>query len=199
MTETPLKRSVSSGESVNASAAEFPPASEEFSETKRGHETWKQSVKDQTVALLEYGKAHGYPFLVDCGKFLRRTKKVWLIAAGAIVGVIALVNLAGILSERARNARERRYEQAVASVTPERLIARCGQPAEDVTKEVFPILMRTMSYQRRGSPTLVLKFSRTAEEKSDWVFLALNDESGATHYDTPDAEIAALPCLDSKK
>lgn len=110
-----------------------------------------------------------------------------------------MVNLAGRLAERVRNSRERRYEQAIASLAPERLIARCGQPTADVTKEVFPILLRTMTYQRRGSPAFVLKFSRTAEEKSHWVFLAMQDESGAGSYDAPDAEISALPCLDSKK
>ena len=199
MTETPLKGPVSSGESVSASTAEFAPTPEEFSETKQGGESWTRSLRDQTGDLLEYAKTNGYPLLVECAKFLKRTRKVWLIAAGTIVGVIALVNLTGIVSERARNARERRYEQAVASVTPERLIARCGQPAKDVTTEVYPVLMRTMSYERAGSPTLVLKFSRTAEEKSDWVFLALNDESGTRTYDSPDAEIAALPCLNSKK
>ena len=149
--------------------------------------------------MLEFGKTRGYPFPVRCGKFLWRTKSAWLIAAGAMLGVIAIVNLAGPLSERARNARERRYEQAVASLTPERLIARCGQPTEDVTKEVFPILLRTVSYHRGGGQTLVLRFSRTAEEKSDWVFLAMQDENGAKSYDAPGAEIAALHCLDSKK
>lgn len=191
MTETPLKGPVSSGDPLN-------PSTEGFFE-KQGRESWTQTLKAQTADLLKYGRAYGYPLLVKCGKFLRRTKKIWLISAGAIVGVIVLVNLAGLLSERARNARERRYEEAVASVTPERLIARCGQPASDVTTEVFPVLMRTMSYQRRGSPALVLKFSRTVEQKSDWVFLAFRDESGDRSYDTPDAEIAALPCLDSKR
>jgi hypothetical protein len=103
------------------------------------------------------------------------------------------------VSEWARNTRERRHEQAVASVTPDRLIARCGQPVEDLTKEVYPILMRTMIYPPKGNEKLVLAFSRTAEEKSDWVFLSMSDESGARSYDTPEAKIAALSCLDSKE
>jgi hypothetical protein len=149
--------------------------------------------------LLEIGKIRGYPLLSESGKFLWRTRNAWLIAAGAILGVIAMVNLAGRLAERFRNSRERRYEQAIASLTPERLIARCGQPSADVTKEVFPILLRTMIYQRSSTPPFVLKFSRTAEEKSDWVFLVMQDESGARSYAAPDAQISALPCLDSKK
>jgi len=60
-------------------------------------------------------------------------------------------------------------------------------------------LMRTISYHPRGGEKLVISFSRTAEEKSDWVFLSMQNEDGAASYDTPEAKIAALPCLDSKK
>lgn len=130
-------------------------------------------------------------------EFLKRTKKIWLIAGGAIFGLMALVTAMKRVSEWAANSRERRHEQAVASVTPERLIARCGQPTEDLTKDVYPILMRTMTYQLSRNHTIVAQFSRTAEEKSDWVFLSMKDE--AKSYETPDAQIAAMPCLDSRK
>jgi hypothetical protein len=116
-----------------------------------------------------------------------------------VFGLIVLVSLGPRAVERARNARERRLELAVATVDPDRLIARCGVPLQDVTKQVFPIFVRTMSYPARGNRTLVLTFSRTAEEKSDWVFLSMHDETGSSSYVTPDAEIAALPCLDSTK
>jgi len=56
-----------------------------------------------------------------------------------------------------------------------------------------------MSYSATGDRTLVLAFSRTAEEKSDWVFLSMRDDKGSAGYETPDAKIAALPCLDSAK
>ncbi len=45
----------------------------------------------------------------------------------------------------------------------------------------------------------MISFSRTAEEKSDWVFLSMQSETGTEIYETPEAKIAALPCLDSKK
>jgi hypothetical protein len=193
------KEPVSSGEPVRTTAAESPPKSAEALETENAGQSSKQTLKSQGVALVEMVRTHGYPQLAKCAEFLKRTRRVWLIAAGAILGVMAVVNLAERMSDRARLARERRHEQAVASVTPERLIARCGQPAEDVTKELYPILMRTISYRPTGSKSLLLKFTRTAEEKSDWVFLGMQDESGAASYDTPEAKIAALPCLDSKK
>jgi hypothetical protein len=113
--------------------------------------------------------------------------------------VIALVNLTARAADWAKNARERRQLHAMATLTPERLFARCGAAAEDVTREVYPVVMRTVSYQPRGGEKLVMSFSRTAEEKSDWVFLSMQDENGAATYDTTEAKIAALPCLDSKK
>jgi hypothetical protein len=110
-----------------------------------------------------------------------------------------MVTLVKDLTRWFKTARERRQEQAVATVTPDRLIARCGPPAEDQTKEVYPILMRTMTYQPRASEKLVVAFSRTAEDHSDWVFLSMKDDVQPTTFDTPQAKIAALPCLYSKK
>ena len=122
-----------------------------------------------------------------------------MMAAGTIIGVLALVNLSARAAEWAKNARERRQLHAMATLTPESCFARCGAAAEDVTKEVYPVVMRTVSYQPRGKERLVMAFSRTAEEQSDWVFLSMQGERGAGSYDTPEAKIAALPCLDSKK
>jgi len=87
----------------------------------------------------------------------------------------------------------------MATLTPESLFARCGPAAQDETKEVYPVLLRTLRYQPRGGETLVMSFSRTAEEKSDWVFLSMQNENGAAIDSTPEARIAALPCLESKK
>ena len=159
----------------------------------------KQALKEQIALLIEVARTPGFPSLVECARILKRTWRVWLISTAAIFGLIRLIALIGGVTERWRNAREIRYEQAVASVTPDRLIARCGQPAENVTKQVYPILVRTMSYRRKGNEKLVFAFSRTAEEKSDWVFLSMKDENGTKSYDTPETKIAALPCLDSKE
>lgn len=167
--------------------------------TKTAESPATEKTAPSMTTLPEMARASGYASLAELAEFLKRTWRVWLIVAGAIFGLMAVVTLVERASEWARNAREKRHEEAVATVTPERLIARCGQPAEDVTKEVYPVLMRTMSYEPRENEKLVFAFSRTAEEKSDWVFLSMKDESGAKSYDTPETKIAALPCLDSKK
>ena len=64
---------------------------------------------------------------------------------------------------------------------------------------MYPLVLRTMSYPHGENEKIVFAFSRTAEEKSDWVFLSMKDQNGARSYDTPQAKIAALPCLDAKK
>jgi hypothetical protein len=171
----------------------------ESSAVDTGGQPTKQPQKSLLAAILEFTKSGGYSSLADFSQFLKRTGRVWLSLAAAVLGLMVVVTLAEHVSDWARDARERRHERAVASVTPERLIARCGQPAEDTTTEVYPILMRTMSYQPRNDEKLVVAFSRTAEEKSDWVFLSMKDQNEPRSYDTPDAKIDALPCLDSKK
>jgi hypothetical protein len=137
--------------------------------------------------------------LAEFSALLKHTKRVWLIGASIVIAAVAVVNLSARAAEWAKNSRERRQLHAMATLTPDHLFARCGAAAEDVTKEVYPVVMRTMSYQRGAREKLVISFSRTAEEKSDWVFLSMQNENGAAIDDTPEAKIAALPCLDSKK
>ena len=131
-------------------------------------------------------------------EFLKQTKRIWLMVVGAIVGLILLVTLAQRGFEWISKSRERKHEQAVASVTPEHLLARCGQPLEDTTKNVYPILMRTMTYQISRNETYVFDFSRTAEDKSDWVFLSMKDATGKS-YETAEEKVAAMSCLNSRK
>ena len=134
----------------------------------------------------------------DFVTFLNQTKRVWLMVVGASVGLILVITLPQRGFEWFSKSRERRHEQAVASVTPEHLLARCGQPVEDVTREVYPVLMRTMTYQVRWRETYILEFSRTAEENSDWVFLSMKDVNGKS-YETPEEKVAAMSCLNSRK
>ncbi len=171
----------------------------EFQEKVTSAESPKRTQKTQGASLQKTPRTGAYSSLADLAGFLKRTRQIWLTVAGAAIGLLAIVTLVKDMTEWVRNARERRHEQAVASVTPDRLIARCGQPAADTTNEIYPILLRTLSYQRHDDRKVMIEFSRTAEAKSDWVLLSVEDESNAGNYDTPDAEIAALPCLDSKK
>jgi hypothetical protein len=135
----------------------------------------------------------------DFLEFLKSTKRVWLSAAAAIIGLLLVVTLAKSLFKSASASREARQQREVGMLTAEGLLRRCGQPTEDVTKEMYPIVMRTISYQRGEKEKYVFEFSRTAEEKSDWVFLSMKDPSGAKKFDTPEEKIAAMSCLDSSK
>jgi hypothetical protein len=121
-----------------------------------------------------------------------------LIAAAClagIVGVRVLIAAPGWFKER----RENRQFIVTNNLTPERLIARCGSPVKDETKNLYPIITRDLSYISNTRGTIVLKFTKTAEETSDWVFTSMQDSNGGADYDSPSAKISALSCLDSIK
>jgi hypothetical protein len=124
---------------------------------------------------------------------LKMTQQTWLIAATLLLGLMTLL-IFGLTTGKNKASGEARQERGVASLTPESLIAKCGTPADDVTKDLYPMIKRTMSYKSSGKGTLTFEFSRTAEEKSDWVFLSMSDENGAT-YSTPETQMAAMSCL----
>ncbi len=200
MEETKQKEPVYSGEQTKITGPDSlrsTTAATESSGTERTAS--KQTQTAQKVVAPEISQTGAAGTMVEFAEFLKRTKRVWLIVAGAIFGMMAVVTVVTRMSERARNAREKRQEQAVLEVMPENLIARCGLPAEDVTKEMYPVVLRTMSYQRGENEKIVFEFSRTAEAKSDWVLLSMKDQSGTRRFETPEAKIAALPCLDSMK
>ena len=126
-------------------------------------------------------------------------KRKVLLAAGcvlAIAGVRVLIAAPRWFKER----RENRQFIAVNNLTPERLISRCGQPMSDATRNLYPMIARDMNYKSGSGATIVFKFSKTAEESSDWVFMSMQDATGnSANYETPEAKVAALSCLDSKK
>jgi len=133
---------------------------------------------------------------------IKANKQSWFMA-GSVVLVIAGLFLAQFLIVKTaqwfKEARERRITKATDSVTPDRLIARCGPSAEDETTDVFPVVRRTMRYKASGQRTIVFTFTRSADEPQNWVLLTMKDTMGDTSYETPDAKTSALPCLDSTK
>jgi hypothetical protein len=200
MEETKQKESVYSGEQTKVTGPDSlrstPVATVPSGAEKAASEQPQQAPQVVTPKISQTG---GAGTLVEFAEFPKRTKRAWLIAAGAIFGVMAVATVATRMSERAKNAGEKRQEQAIFEVMPENLIARCGPAADDVTKEMYPVVLRTMSYQRGENEKIVFEFSRTAEAKSDWVFLSMKDQSGTRGFETAEAKIAALPCLDSRK
>lgn len=126
---------------------------------------------------------------------LEKTAK---IAAGILAGVLAVVLLVKLIGW-AKVARENRQWIAVNNLTPDRLVARCGQPVEDKTENLSLIFRRDLSYKSRDEKTFVFAFTSRADEPNNWVFMSMTDPQGAMTYDTPVAKISALPCLDSRK
>lgn len=121
-----------------------------------------------------------------------------LLIGGATVGLVAIAYLVGI-PQWMKQRKENRQWTVVNNLTPERLLKRCGKPLSDETREVYPVIARDIRYEAASSGTVVLKFSRTAEESSDWVFMSMQDTASGVTYETPIAKITALGCLDSSK
>lgn len=126
--------------------------------------------------------------------------QILLYVAAAFLGFLALDFLVQI--PRWMNASHvRRVQRIVDTVTPASVITSCGQPLEDVTKDLYPMISRRMTFNSRkaDSGKVVLFFSRTSEENSQWLYSSMHDETGTTSYNTPDEQMAALPCLASTK
>jgi hypothetical protein len=170
------------GEDIGVAAAAQPAKS---SEATQGPEALRP---------MELGGSRPRKF-PDFAKIPQRT---WLIAATAGLTVITLLTLS-VATRRTPAAKAVPVERTVESVTPEAVMAACGQPAADVTKDLYPMIKRTMTYRPEGKSAVVMEFSRTAEEHSQWVFLSMKDEDGANRYESPETQIPALPCLGQKK
>ena len=199
MDDTKLHEPVSSNKSQATSPLE--PAAE----TQVRMDAPDAPKKDPSTAASRYSPVRiatpqtAESQFADFVAFLKRTRRIWAIAIGMFVGLILTVALLQKMTEMAKIAQQRRFDKAIASMTPEHLIARCGKPAEDVTKEVFPVILRTIRYDGGSSEKLTFAFSRTAEQQSDWVFLTMKDENGTRNFDTPESKILAFSCLDSTK
>jgi hypothetical protein len=61
------------------------------------------------------------------------------------------------------------------------------------------MIARDMSYKSNSGLMVVFKFSKAAEESSDWVFMAMQDSKSGKEYESPMAKIAVFSCLDSNK
>ena len=199
MDHTKQAENSSSGRTA-AAVAERQAEAKEIAESlagKRTAEAPKQS-RYRAVTVSPGSARSGSSPVAEFVGFLEQTKRVWLMVVATIAGLVAVVTVAQRGFAWFSEKRERKREQAVASVTPEHLLARCGQPLEDTTKNVYPILMRTMTYQISRNETYIFDFSRTAEETSDWVFLSMKDANGKS-YETAEEKVSAMSCLNSRK
>ena len=202
MDESKLKENSYSRDRIETASLQAPAESTKAPESAQpatpAPSPQKPGIRVDIADMAAKVASNGPASFAQLPEFFKKTRRIWVTLAAGVAAFIVLAMLTQRAADWLKDRRERRQEKAIATVTPEHLIARCGQAAQDDTKEVYPIVMRTMSYQR-GGEKLVMAFSRTAEEKSDWVFLSMQDSNGANTYDTPQAKIAALPCLDSRK
>ncbi len=129
-------------------------------------------------------------------------KQSWIMVGAAVVVVAGLLGAQFFIvkaSQWYKDSRDHRITTASDSVTPNRLIARCGAALEDTTTDLYPVVRRTMRYKLSGQRTALFTFTRTADEPEGWVLLSMKDSVGDVSYETPEAMISAMSCLDSTK
>lgn len=126
--------------------------------------------------------------------------QILLYVVAGFFGLLALDLLVQV-PRWMKESHVRRVQRSVDTITPASLVARCGQPLEDVTKDLYPMISRRMTFNSSTAESgkVVLFFSRTSEENSEWLYSSMRDEGGAASYNTPDEQMAALPCLASTK
>src|SRR5260370_40663149 len=104
--------------------------------------------------------------------------RVLLATAALVVALFLVIKAVGWIEA----SRERRITKATDAVTPERLIARCGVPTEDVSTDVFPVVRRTMRYKAGAQRTIGFTFTSSAAESPNWVRPSMTDSPGrGTH------------------
>jgi hypothetical protein len=185
-------------------AAETPePPSEPKQFTKLGEDigapTPSQPMKSPEPSPLQSPPSDGpagFSQFVKSLLAMQVSQRTRLVVATVLVGTTILLIFSFMPR---RTVQSKPAESTLESMTPELVTSRCGPPAEDVTKDLYPMISRTMSYKSTGLGSVVLEFSRTSEENSQWLFLSMKDGNGAIKYETPEMQVAALPCLAPKK
>jgi hypothetical protein len=138
----------------------------------------------------------GFPQFRKSVLAMQVSQRTRLVVATVLVGMVILLIFS--LAPR-RTVQNKPAESTLESITPELVASRCGPPVEDTTKDLYPMISRTMSYKPTGLGSVVIEFTRTSEENSQWLFLSMKDGNGTIKYETSDMQFAALPCLAPKK
>ena len=124
------------------------------------------------------------------------SQRAWLVVATVFL-VMTILLIFSFMPRR--TVQTKPVDHTLESITPELVMSRCGPPAEDVTKDLYPMMARTMSYKPTGLGSVVVEFTRTSEENSQWLFLSMKDGNGTIKYETAEMQFVALPCLALKK
>jgi hypothetical protein len=104
--------------------------------------------------------------------------------------------------------REARAKRTVAQLTPELVLARCGNPVKDAMEtlravDTEPVPARHLFYRGAMSRTVLLTFvgSSENEDAGTWklasfkAVIGTNDRAGYLTWQNDQAKIAELPCL----
>jgi hypothetical protein len=122
------------------------------------------------------------------------------IALGVFLGIVAvlvLVSVPGWIEQSNKN-----HARIVSgTMTPEKLIARCGQPIKDNTVSLYgTISIRDMQYQASHKNIAILSFTGEHANDSHLTAFHLGADIGNNallpEENDPQEQLIALPCMD---
>jgi len=121
------------------------------------------------------------------------------IAAGLVLGIVAVLLMLGVPSWRA-SSREAHYRRLLWNLNPDDALARCGRPLNDRTLNLCPRcdnppMLRTLTYKGARAGNVLLQFSVSRQDEWFWAYLSMKDELSGRRYETFTAQAFQLPCL----
>jgi hypothetical protein len=121
-----------------------------------------------------------------------------MIAAVLALGLVMVMAIAVATKAPAwrKKAQQRRQENLLAQLTPEKAIALCGKPIQDETQTSPPPPTRRMIIRNDYSLAVELDFTASPSDPENWRLTAIQDPSGEIKYQTSATQIGVLPCLD---
>jgi hypothetical protein len=123
-----------------------------------------------------------------------------MIAAVLALGLVMVMAIAVATKAPAwrKKAQQRRQENLLAQLTPEKAIALCGNPIQDETQTTPPAPTRRLIIRNDYSLAVELDFTASPSDPQNWRLTAIQDPSGEIKYQTSATQIGVLPCLDPK-
>lgn len=125
--------------------------------------------------------------------------KIELKMAAGVFGV-ALVALLALKGPKwGHKVEEVRQESILASLTPDKAIAKCGKLIEDKSELNGATITRRLILRNYYGLAVELDFTAAQNQPDKWKLTEIQDPSGEVKYDTPSSKMGVLPCLDPLK
>lgn len=120
------------------------------------------------------------------------------IAVGVFIGLAALL-LVRAIPGWVEESRESAATHVIHNLTTDDIIARCGKPLTDETKDAETIQFRTLSYEDRYGAKLFINLMGLAEPTAKFQIISMDDSTESLKGASDRERLDRLPCLSVAK